>query len=106
MLIESFTSHLESIKVAKDDLEAVVIENETEALNQQSKKMVTLLAVMRRISGDAVSYLAEQTQASPELDDLLLGAFMTSCNEAFSLLADSIPDMLKQSIEIAPTDNS
>ena len=61
LLIESYTSHLEQVKAAKEDLEAVIVENETQALILQSKKMVTLMQVLSKISGDSITYLAEQT---------------------------------------------
>jgi len=43
LLIEAYTNHLEDVKAAKEDLEAVIVENETQALIQQSRKMVTLM---------------------------------------------------------------
>ena len=61
LLIDAYTSHLEEVKAAKEDLEAVIVENETQALIQQSRKIVTLMSCLGKISGDSVTYLAEQT---------------------------------------------
>ena len=64
------------------------------------------MSILMKVSGEAVTYLAQKSSASPELDELLQQQVLTSSNDAFHILSKNLPSIVQSSIDRAPTPNS